>query len=165
MYVFEGQFLGKLVYVFKLWVSSQKLVMFYVFGLWAFFYKLVYVFMFQAWAFLQGSQVFLNLYAYIQRYQKKCRHFQSYIEFDFIKERILFVLGLGLWFLSKINIFVANLHLTYQSARLWHPPSLSYFAFFSDLFMLCLLRIQIKKQSYSFLNRIVSFGIQSKVLT
>jgi len=37
----------------------------------------------------------------------------------FIKERVLFVLGLGLWFLSKINIFVANLHLTYQSARLW----------------------------------------------
>jgi len=77
----------------------------------------------------------------------------------FIKERVLFVHGLGLWFLSKINIFVANLHLTYQSARLWRPPSLSYTAFFSDLFVSCLLRIQIQKRSYSFLDRIVSSGI------
>ena len=129
------------------------------FGLWAFFYKLVYVFMFWAWAFLQGSQVFLNLCAYIQRYQKKCRHFQSYIEFDFIKKRILFVLGLDLRFLSKINIFVGNLHFTYQSGRLWHHSSLSYSACFSDLFVSCLLRIQIQKRSQSFLDRIVSIQI------
>ena len=51
---------------------------------------------------------------------------------------------------------MVNLHLTYQSARLWHPPSLSYFAFFSDLFVSCLLTIQIQKRSYSFLDRIVS---------
>jgi len=38
---------------------------------------------------------------------------------------------------------VANLHLTYESARLWHPPSLSYSVFLSDLFLLCLLRVQI----------------------
>jgi len=54
-------------------------------------------------------------------------------------------------------MLLANLHLTYQSATLWRPPSLSYSAFFSDLFVLCLLRIQIQKWSYSFLDRIVSF--------
>jgi len=79
----------------------------------------------------------------------------SYIEFDFIKEGILFVLGLGLWFLSEINIFVANLHLTYQSARLWRPPSLFYSAFFSDLFVSCLSRIEIQKRSYSFLDNMM----------
>jgi len=70
--------------------------------------------------------------------------------------KILFVLGLGLQFLSKINIFVANLHLTYQSTRLWRSPSLSYSAFFSDLFILCLLRIQTQKRSHFFPDRIVS---------
>ena len=115
--------------------------MFYVFGLWAFFYKLVYVLMFWAWSILQGSQVSLNFCAYLQRYQKQCRDFQSYIKFYFIKERILFVLGLGLRFLSKINIFVANLHLTYQSARLWRPPSLSYSAFFLDLLCRGFIRV------------------------
>jgi len=30
--------------------------------------------------------------------------------------------------------FVVNLHLTYQYSRLWCPPSLSYYAFFSDFF-------------------------------
>ena len=69
---------------------------------------------------------------------------------------ILFVLGLGLRFLSKIKIFVVNLYLTYQSARLWRLPSLSYSTFFSYLFVSCLLRIQIQKRSYSFLNGIVS---------
>jgi len=72
--------------------------------------------------------------------------FSDILNLIFIKERVLFVLGLGLWFLSKINIFVANLHLTYQFARLWHPPYLSYFAFFFDLFVSCLLRIQIQKR-------------------
>ena len=89
--------------------------------------------------------------------------FNHILNLIFIKERVLFVLGLGLWFLSKINIFVANLHLTYQSARLWHPPSLSYSAFFSYLFVSCLLRIQIQKQSYSFLDRIVSVYIFTSI--
>ena len=104
---------------------------------------------------------FLNLCVYVYKYQKQYKHFQSYIEFDFIKDRILFVLGLGLRFLSKINIFVTNLHLTYQSARLWCPSSLIYFTFVSDLFVSCLLRIQIQKRSYSFLDRIVSSGLSS----
>ena len=62
---FEGQFLGKLIYVFKLWVFFQIFVMFYAFGLWALFYKLVYIFMFFGLGLLVGF-----LYAYIQRYQK-----------------------------------------------------------------------------------------------
>jgi len=98
------------------------------------------------------------MYLYIEVSKTIVDTFSHILNLIFIKERVLFVLGLGLWFLSKINIFMVNLHLTYQSARLWRPPFLSYSAFFSDLFVLCLLRIQIQKRSYSFLDRIVSSG-------
>jgi len=87
---------------------------------------------------------FKLMYLYIEVPKTIANTFSHILNLIFIKERVLFVLGLGLWFLSKINIFVANLHLTYQFARLWHPPSLSYSTFFSDLFVSCLLRIQIQ---------------------
>jgi len=137
------EFLGKLVYVFRLWIFFWKLALLYGFGLWTFFYKLVYVFMFSGLDLLVRFLGFLKLMCLYIEVPKT--NVESYIKFDFIKERILFVLGLGLWFLSKINIFVANLHLTYQSARLRHPLSLSYSTLFSDLFTSCLLRIQIQK--------------------
>ena len=130
--------------------------MFNVFGLWAFFYKLVYVFMFLGLGLLVGFLDFLKLVCLYLEVSKINVDTFSHILNLISKERILFVLGLGLWFLSKINIFMANLHLTYQSARLWHPSSMSYFIFFSDLFVSCLLRIQIQKRSYSFLDRSVS---------
>jgi len=64
--------------------------------------------------------------AYVNTFESYYTHFHSLIE-DF--------LVLELWFLSKINIFWINLHLTYQYVGLWRPPSLSYSAFFSDLFV------------------------------
>ena len=44
---------------------------------------------------------------------------------------------------------MANLHLIYQSARLWQPSSLSYFVFFFDLFLSSFWKIQIQKWSYT----------------
>jgi len=62
------------------------------------------------------------MYLYIEISKTIVDTFSHILNLIFIKERVLFVLGLGLWFLSKINIFVANLHF---------------------LFVSCLLRIQI----------------------
>jgi len=72
---------------------------------------------------------------YVEVLKTNVDTFSHVLNFISLK-RILFVLGLGLRFLSKINIFVENLHLTYQYARLWCLPSLSYSVFFSDLFLL-----------------------------
>jgi len=68
-------------------------------------------------------------------------------------KKIFLVFELELLFLSNIKTFMTELHMTYQSATSWCPSSIFYYAFFSHLFLLCLLRIQFISDHTRFCNK------------